>query len=535
VAYLDANRYQGDTIRADVAIIGAGAAGIAVARELANSSIQTALIEAGDFAPRRRNQSLYLGENTGRTNISPAFSRFRAFGGSTTRWGGQCRPLDPIDFAARAGISESGWPFGLIHLEPYYRRAQTFCRLGPFAYDPGEWSDASGGPIPFQSDLLQTRVYQFSHPTDLGVVYREELGAHNVTVYLNANLTEILSNADATRVTGLRLTTGNRRTVQVEAGTYVLACGGIENARLLLASDRVRPGGLGNDHDLVGRYFMDHPYVFPGYYRPARSDLDRSFYVIEGYDQVGSEQKMHAAFSLSDRVIREEGLNGGSMYLVRRPRYKAVAPYWSPGGRALNHLIEVVQQREHSDGRFGQDAVNLMRDLPNVCRTAWDRLRGSLHRDNVLAMRVALEATPCRDSRVTLGRRTDRLGMRRVEVHWRLNEADKRGYERLLQVMRSEFQRLGLGSFVEHGLYEADGWPSGMIGGKHHMGTTRMHPDPRHGVVDPDCRVHGLANLYVAGSSVFPTGGYANPTLTISALAIRLADLLKARFKHPEG
>src|SRR3989304_1029395 len=146
---------------------------------------------------------------------------------------------------------------------------------------------------------------------------------------------------------------------------------------------------------------------------------------------------MHAAFGLSERVIRAEGLNGGSVYLLRRPRYKAVAPYWSPGGRAVNHLIELVQRRERSDGRLGQDLASIAADLPNVGRTAWGRLRGLKGGDPVLAVRVALEPTPCRESRVTLGQRTDRLGMRRVQVHWRLNDADKGGYEPLTQVLRS--------------------------------------------------------------------------------------------------
>jgi choline dehydrogenase-like flavoprotein len=242
---------------------------------------------------------------------------------------------------------------------------------------------------------------------------------------------------------------------------------------------------------------------------------------------------MHAAFSLSDRVIREEGLNGSSVYLLRRPRYKATAAYWSAGGRSLNHLIEILQHREHPDGRLRQDLKSIATDFTSVCRTGWDRIRGCFGKDHVLALRFALEATPCRESRVTLGRRKDRFGMPRVNVHWRLNDADKRGYERLLEVMRNEFPRLGLGRLVEHKQYDKDGWPSGMMGGKHHMGTTRMHKDPRKGVVDADCRVHGMSNLHIAGSSVFPTGGYANPTLTLVALAMRLADRLKARLNTP--
>jgi choline dehydrogenase-like flavoprotein len=521
-------------IDADVAIVGAGAAGIALAMEFAASPARVALIESGDFAHRHTTQFLYLGENVGRRNHSTTFSRLRRFGGSTTRWGGQCRPLDPVDFEDREGIEDSGWPFRYAQLEPYYRRAHCFCNLDRLDFDPATWLESSGSALRVSSDLLQTRIYQFSHPTDLGRAYRESLrSAGNVDVYLNANLVEILTDPGARQVTGLSLATLNRAKLTVRARHYVLACGGIENARLLLASTGARPNGLGNDHDLVGRYFMDHPYFFPGYYQPARPDFDKSLYVIEGYEQVGSTQKAHAAISLSDRLLRQERLNGASVYLLRRPRYKTVAAYSSTGGGALNNLLEVLRHRDHPDGRLGHDLRDLASDVRNAGRSAWDRVWGTLRRDDVLALRVVLETTPCRDSRVTLGSRRDRLGMPRVRVDWQINEADKRGYERLMAVLRSELPRLGLGHLVEHEMYGEDGWPKSMLGGKHHMGTTRMHVDAARGVVDADCRVHGVSNLHIAGSSVFPTGGYANPTLTIAALAIRLADKLKDRLNHP--
>lgn len=526
----DARRLSAAEIQADIAIVGAGAAGIALAREFANQSTRIAVLESGDFDHRHRTQFLYRGENVGRTNISTAFSRFRRFGGSTTRWGGQCRPLDPIDFEARPDMPLSGWPIDYGHLDPYYRRAQNVCKLGRYDYDSRNWHDVGGGPLPVDSDLLQTRVYQFSHSTDFGLAYRAELdNAENIDVYLNANLVDILTDDGAARVTSLRAATLGGCEFEVRARHYVLASGGIENARLLLASTSARKDGLGNDHDQVGRYFMDHPYMFPGYYQPAEAQFNHNFYVIEGYEKTGSEQKTHAAFTLSERILREEGLNGCSVYLLRRPRYKAVAAYSSAGGRGLYHLLEILRHRDLPDGRIRQSLKLAGGDFGNVCRIVGDSIKGAISPDNVMALRVALETTPCRESRVTLGQREDHFGMPRVEVDWRINESDQRGYERLLQVMRSEFPRLGLGRLVEHGEYDNDGWSRSMIGGKHHMGTTRMAENPHDGVVDPECQVHGIDNLHIAGSSVFPTGGYANPTLTIVALALRLADRLKVR------
>jgi len=515
----DAKRISPAEIQVDIAIVGAGAAGIALAREFANQSVRVALLESGDFDHRHRTQFLYRGENIGRTNISTTFSRFRRFGGSTARWGGQCRPLDPIDFEARPGVPVCDWPIDYAQLEPYYRQAQRVCMLGRYDYDAKNWHDVGGGPLPIDSDLLQTRIYQFSHPTDFGAAYRAQLDdADNIDVYLNANLVDILTDDGADRVTSLRVATMGGHEFEVRAKHYVLASGGIENARLLLAATAARSSGLGNAHDLVGRYFMDHPYMFPGYYQPARAQFNHNFY---------------AAFSLSERVLRDEGLNGCSVYFLRRSRYKAVAAYSSVGGRGFNHLVEVLRHRELPDGRIRQSLNQVGRDFGNVCRVLRDGVKGTLFPDNVMALRVALETTPCRDSRVTLGSQKDRFGMSRVKVDWRINETDQRGYERLLQVMRSEFPRLGLGCLVEHGQYDNDGWSKSLIGGKHHIGTTRMAENPRDGVVDPECQVHGIDNLHIAGSSVFPTGGYANPTLTIVALAIRLADRLKSRLGDP--
>ncbi len=519
----NADRYQGRLIVADLAVVGCGAAGLAIAREFAGTGLRVAVIEAGTMRPRRRSQSEYRGRNTGRANFSTATSRFRCFGGSTSVWGGHCRPLDSLDFETRDAIPWSGWPFDWTHLQPYYHRAQSFCQVESVEFQQGPDSQLT-------SDWLEPRVYGLSNPVNLGATHQECLAsADNVTVYLNANLLELESNSTGTVVTGLRLGRPGAQPLRVEASCYVLASGGIENARLLLASNRQRPGGLGNQHDLVGRFFTDHPYVSPGYLEPGPGDFPPGRCVLQSYEADQRDSDWHGAWGLCTHILREEGLNGACLYLVPRPKHKTTAPYWSRGGRAVTHLIEVLQGRDRLDGRLGDDLAALLGDLPNVLRTTGNRVAGFWNHNQVLGLRLALEATPCPESRVTLGPTRDRWSMPRVRVHWRLNQQDLRGYDRLLGVFRSEIARLGLGRVVEHGLRASDGWPAGMTGGKHHMGTTRMHHDPRQGVVDPDCRVHGMENLYVAGSSVFPTGGYANPTLTIAALTIRLADRLKDR------
>ena len=532
MSFVDARGVEAKTISADVCIVGAGAAGIAIASELSGQSCRVALLESGDFKFRERPQSLYLGEQIGLPNFSTGRSRFRTFGGSTTRWGGQCRPLDALDFEARDGFPHSGWPFGLAQLEPYYRRAQPICQLGPYEYQPSAWSASDGGALPLDGTQLDTKIFQFSWPIDFGKVYRTALErSDNVDVYLNANVIDIESDESAQNVTGLVAATFNDRRIRFTAATYVLACGGIENARLLLASNRIARHGLGNQHDLVGRFFMDHAYFVVGHFEPATAGYDRSYYVIESYDCVGREQKINAAFALSERIRRDECLNGAALYFVRRPAYKTSPEYFSKGGRSFIHLIDVLRRHELSDGNLGRHLRNIAAGAREVAVSLSRQLIELARPRPRLALRAVIETTPNPASRVTLGSRRDHFGMPQVRVNWQLNAEDTRGLTRLLEVMRQEFERCRLGRLIEYISTDDNGWPTSMTGGKHHMGTTRMHDDPRQGVVDPDCRVHGVSNLYVAGSSVFPTGGYANPTLTIVALALRLAEHLKQRLR----
>jgi choline dehydrogenase-like flavoprotein len=246
---------------------------------------------------------------------------------------------------------------------------------------------------------------------------------------------------------------------------------------------------------------------------------------------MGRDQRAFAAFTLAEAVRREQGLNGAAAYLIRRPRYKAEQEYVSCGGVAFTRLVDVLTHAELPDHRFGSHLRAAIANRRDVRRGVARQIRHLFRPETSLCVRTAVEMTPNPDSRVTLGDERDRFGMPRVRVDWRLNADDRRGFDRLLAAVHEEIRRRGLGAFVHHQVGDCDGWPHATSGGKHHMGTTRMHSDPRHGVVDPDCRVHGMANLYLAGSSVFPTGGYVNPTLTIVALAIRLADHLKAQFR----
>jgi choline dehydrogenase-like flavoprotein len=527
--FLDSRELEdGAEVRTDVCIAGAGAAGIAIANELRGSSLSVAALTSGGFEFQRRPQRLYAGEDVGTPAFSPYRSRVRMYGGSTTVWAGQCRPFERIDFERRGWVRHSGWPFSRETLEPFYRRAQAVSQLGPYDYRPEAWSQNGKPVLPVDGERLDVRIYQFCHPVDFGKVYRGDLSAsRNVSVYLHANVVGIEVDPDVRRVTGLEVATFGGQRIRFVANRYVLACGGFENPRLLLASNRIANAGLGNQHDLVGRYYTDHPFFFTGYYEPSRPELDGTLHVIEDYARVGWEQRAHAALALPEKTIRDEQLNDCAVYFIRRPNYKIQPSFFTPAMQSLNRIADTVRGEDLPDGRLGDHLRNVAGGLPSIARVLSGRVTEGVRPRPRLALRTALETTPNPDSRVTLGRRRDRFGLPCVRVDWRLNADDQRGLNRLYDVVREELTRLDLGHLVEDPAKDAAGWPVSMTSGMHHMGTTRMHDDPREGVVNADCRVHDLANLYVAGSSVFPTAGVANPTLTLVALALRLADHLK--------
>ena len=528
MALLDARRRVPERpLPVDLCIIGAGAAGIALAREFIGSRWRVVVLESGGLRHSPRVQRLYAGENVGLPSYAPAYSRFRVFGGSTTRWPAQCRPLDPLDFEARPGIARSGWPFDHRHLEAWYPRAQAVCGLsvgqGPaWAPDPGT--------RPLASDELEPILFRFGYPRDFGEAYRREFErSANVDVLLGASVVEIEPAPDLRSIRAVRARLFEGPAFQVEARAYVLACGGIENARLLLASNRIAPAGVGNQQGLVGRFFMDHPYLTTGHLVPAAPQLADAPYVIRSYKRVGLDQTSHLGFALTQQIRRAQELTGCSAYFFRCLASEAAPEQFSRAGKARLRLAELLEHRTFAGAAVGRHLWQAAKGCRDVGLTLARRASEVIRPSYRLAFRTILETTPRPDSRVTLGTARDRLGMPLVRVDWRISESDRRGLERLRRAMAAAIQRNGLGTLIDDPGVDDTGWPPSMEGGKHHMGTTRMHPNPKQGVVDPDCRVHEIANLYVAGSSVFPTSGYANPTFTIVALALRLADHLTTR------
>ena len=503
----------GETLRAPVCVVGAGAAGITLALELADAGIETLLLESGGYEPEADLQALYRGENIGRPYFPLESSRLRFFGGTTNHWAGVCRGLDPIDLEPLDWVPWSGWPLRIEDLEPWYDRAGELCELEIEA-------DTVEG-LPFPANRFQTDTVYFSPPTRFGHRYRAALeAAPTLRILLHANAVEVVPAAQSGRIEHIRCATLAGGHFAVEARYFVLALGGIENPRLLLASRSQHHHGVGNAHDLVGRFFMEHPHVDAGLWLLSEPSIHRAFYDWPN-PHAGYRGARMGLLTIPPERRRRERLLGWSAELrLTSPSLE------SDAFRSLRTLVRSARRLEAPED-LGRHVRTILGDLDDAARGAWQKARGVPGADARYEIVLRSEQAPDPESRVTLGDEKDALGMPRPRLAWRLGEDDIASLYRGLESLAIEVGRQGWGRVQIPGSEaEEIPWTERIRGGWHHMGTTRMAADPRRGVVDRDCRVHGLENLYLAGSSVFPTGGWANPTLTLVALAARTANHL---------
>lgn len=513
-------------LHADVCIVGAGPAGITIALELAGGPQRVVLLESGGDVEDRAARALSVADQVG-VGRPVHRTRRRCIGGTSAAWLGWCRPLDPIDFEARPWVPLSGWPFDRAHLDPYYARAHRWCELPPYDYEPATFASADRPVIDGGPDV-ETHVFHFSPPTHFGAAYRDRLTrAENVTLCSHATVTSVAVNETASAATGVRCVAGSGEPFRVEAKTVVLAAGGIENPRLLLLSNQVQREGLGNSRGWVGRCFMEHAYFFSGVLTPTPGGPPVTLYRCRrSADTRAESDGVTATWALGERVQRKEALLGCAVHLTTRPWHKTRAAFNSPAGVAAGAWVEALAAGETPE-HWRHGLASMLGNPADLARLVVDKACDTVAPRSVLAVRACAESAPDPENRVTLGERRDPLGLPRASVVWRPGEAPLRSLRCLHEALSAALGREGVASLDWRVTGRDGGWPATLIGGAHHMGTTRMSRDAATGVVDADGQVHGVAGLFVAGSSVFPTAGYANPTLTLVALAVRLADRLR--------
>ena len=518
---------QQGSITADICIVGSGPAGLTIARELASHRLKVLVLESGQLDSEDEfSAALNAVENCGEPRVTDQSRlRNRIFGGSSHTWSGRCTTLDDLDFEERPWIAGSGWPITQAELAPFADRAAAPLGLVQTQYDetlaaslklPHRFADGDKTP-------LRSIYWQFSRDRQAGHGFmrfgpnflRGELA--DVTVVTGATVTEIRCTSNGGRVSGLTARGAEGVTLHVTAQYFILCAGGVENPRLLLASNRQQPHGLGNARGLVGRYLMDHPRTRLGSFaRPQHARILSEFGVLQG----AGGMRMQRGLSLSRRVLAAELLVNAAAWAV----YDfAEDDLWSALKAAK---LTGRARRLHQAGLALRHADQVLSGLS----ARYLRKRPPPRRLRHLDLDVTLEQVPDPDSRITLSETCDALGTPRARIDWRISDRERRTALYLGQAISRSFTAAGLPAPVMQD-WVNDNRPEDAVfyDVAHPTGTTRMACTAEEGVVDRDCKVFDVDNLYIAGSSVFPTGGHANPTLTIVALAIRLADTIKLR------
>ena len=543
-------------IHTDICIVGSGPAGISVAKEFLNTEFDVCIVESGGRTKEPETQSLSEIENIGIERRMPQeLVRQRVYGGSSTTWSGRCASFDPIDFASRDWIPNSGWPIKPEELNPYLERANEYLGLGPNIYDESLFDLLKlKRPKPeIDNQYLKPTFWQFSKSKQSPgkvMVFGQDLVTQdtpNLRTILHANLVHINTDDTGARVESLDLKSLEGKKLRIKAKTVVLCCGGIENARLLLASNKVIPEGVGNKHDTVGRYLMDHIGAAIGTFDPSISSDLQSRFGRYWLDNRGTQQSYLHGIALSEKVQTDEKLLNAAAFLEE---YVSPNDPWNALKRFTAKLLHGKNyQTNNSDDEnmfwlddsfssanqksisFGSDCVCILANIPSILKNLYRKKinhRPPITKNAQVDLYTLIEQSPKRESRITLSSQIDALGMPISKINWVIDEKERTTARRLGEIISSEFKRIGLTPpILAQWLFTEDNWQSNFTDRAHPTGSTRMSADPKEGVVDSNCNVHGVEGLFIAGSSIFPTSGHANPTLMIVAMAIRLADWLK--------
>ena len=552
---IDAQSLQSGEITKDVCIIGAGPAGITLAREFINEHLDVAIIESGGFEFDSKAQSLADGPTYGDIKPSIDVNR-RQFGGNSNVWhiglgpgeiGVRHALFDETDFLRRDWVPNSGWPFCRDHLIPCYKRAQVVCNAGPFSYSADDWENKLIQRWSLSNTELDTGIFQFSASNVFHKIYKDELiAAKNVTLYIHASANKLITDSSGETVDKVKLAHSGEKNIYLFAKVFILATGGFENAPLLLMSNQHEVAGLGNQHDVVGRYYHDHLQGQSGYLTPGDSQLlNRA--ALYDLRQIDGASVM-GYLKLSKAVMEKEKLLNINCFLYPRPNHRHSLAIDSFNALRQENLFskshskvvsvfpKSTKARHLLNAVIGSNYVVKMAYLARTKQQAtsyglgnggWSQLRNLHQKFTRFEVWHSIEQSPHPHNRVKLDRERDIYGAPKLEVYWHWSLGDINQTLRAQHVIARELAHAGLGKLhLEH---DPNGLPNIVRPARSHhlMGTTRMHADPKFGVVDAECRVHGMNNLFVAGSSTFPAGGYANPTLTIVAMALRLEDLIQ--------
>lgn len=509
----------------DVVIVGGGAAGITLALELVDAGLRVALLESGgvDFNPDT--QLLADGPVVGNDSFDLTGIRLRFLGGTTNHWGGHCLPMDEIDFDRRPLSGLSGWPFARADLLPYYERAHDYLRLGHFDYSRDVGQGLDDGDFLLNETPVESAPLRLSHgPLRFGDAYRDDLErSENIDLQLNSNAIGFVL-ADDDRITGVEVASldGERRIV--EGRVIVLAAGAVENARMLMLANASHSRNFGNAGGLLGKCYLDHPTSGAGWITFSQPVGTRAYWRNDLEADDGT--LLRYVWRLSEEVLRDEGLVNAQFYLIPMSADQAARQRRMESrhaDRALRNIAKWAIGRSDDDYRLSEEYCAFITNADSFAAETWMQIVHGERTDRIL-LKFESEELPSPHNRVSLSDERDTFGQPLPVLHWAPGNTERESMIRTTTLIGQVCGQQGLGR-LEFEDFNRPYW--GTTTSWHQLGTTRMATSPREGVVDADARVHGTRNLFVASGSVLPTGGRANPTMTIVALTIRLADHLK--------
>lgn len=519
----DGNSTKGK-IQGDVCIVGGGVAGLVLANELVVSGRKVLLIESGNINYDQETQSLYKSNSADYPFPDTSYTRLRFLGGSSNHWQNNTSPLSEFDFQERDGISDSGWPIKYNEVSQYYPRAGEYCGVGSDEHALDYWlKKTRSSEITTNSSVIESRIAKIAlSPTRFYETLGKKLStSKGLRIVTNSNLVDIKFNPTEKRLETCIFKTINGSQFEVNANQFVMCLGGIENARMLLLFNQKYNNNIGNQGLCVGRYLMEHPTPRAAHFLDSQG-LDLTLY--KGKKHEGSS--ITGFLSLSDDTMKNNSLIGLRMPLIAQTNLTL------SDGVSSSHIVRKSLEASVIPKDFGSHLWNIVSDadmvLEGIARKSFKTSlfqRGSEIGGYEIPM--MMEQTPDKHNRVQLSNTKDQLGIPKIDVLYRITESDKSRLWKSLDITSRELTRLGIGrikTLEERGIRL---WNSQLGFSAHHMGTTRMSSTPDKGVVDQDLKVFGVENLYIGGSSVFPTGGSIPPTLTIVALSIRLAEHLK--------
>jgi choline dehydrogenase-like flavoprotein len=557
----DASKFENGTeIISDVCIIGAGPAGVTAAREFLTKEFTVSLLESGGHAYNHEIQMLSKGEHSGDINEEQESTHLRQIGGTANNWilqmtddeyGYRYTPLDEIDFERRDYIPNSGWPIKKTDLDPYYARVHASCGIGHYDYSADYWARGRFRPIPFNGDKVYNSVFTFGPTKKFTKEFPAEItSSSNVTLYYHATVVELLCSVDGGAVTTAVVRMFDGKEIYFKAKQFIITSNALQTPRLLLNSTKTHPNGIGNQHDNVGRYFMDHNLVPCGLFYPKDPSIinELGFYDMQGVDgttvlgRISLNPEVMEKFQLRNlavmlfpttwnqhdldamRSVNVFRLMPHQIYTIRFPieLAKHIFDLLREPITLARHLRNVVRGRKRLVRAIYERARFGIPIFLGLGRGGWSRISNNQRKYDHLEILAIVEQSPNPNNRVTVTTEKDALGCPKAKLHYICAKEDIESVKRAQQLVGEALVETGLGH------YQPPEIPAEVMKtatGLHHMlGTTRMSDDPKNGVVDRDCRVHGMRNLFIAGSAVFSTGSYANPTLTNLALSVRVSD-----------